>query len=137
MNPILENYKTDFEHGLGIIINKNPMHLELADGVALNGLVDCIHKVTIEKDAFFGHDTMLLTGGHDYTKFGTDRKYAGAGGPITIREGAWVCTRAILVGPCEIGQHSVIGAGSVVSKDIPAYEVWAGNPAQFIKEIPH
>lgn len=135
MSPILENYKTEFQHGLGIIINKNPDHLDLAEGVILNGLVDTIHKVTIEKDAFFGHDTMLLTGGHDYTKFGEERKLSTAGGAITIKEGAWICARAILVGPCTIGKHSVVGAGSVVSKDIPDYEVWAGSPARFIKKI--
>jgi acetyltransferase-like isoleucine patch superfamily enzyme len=137
-NPILENYNnTGFEHGLGVIINKNPEHLDLAEGVALNGLIDTIHKVTIEKSVMFGHDTMILTGSHDYNELGEDRKKLGGGGPVTIREGAWIASRAIIIGPCEIGAHAVIGAGAVVSKDIPAYQVWAGNPVKFIKEIPH
>ena len=110
---------------------------DIAEGVTIAGLIDCIHKVTIEKDVFTGHDVFLLTGGHDYTKFGEERKKRGRGGPITIREGVWIASRAIIIGPCEIGKHSVIGAGSVVSKDIPAYQIWAGNPVQFIKEIPH
>lgn len=137
MSPILDNYKTEFEYGLGIIINKQPGHLEIAEGVALNGLVDTIHKVTIEKDAFFGHDCMILTGGHDYYKFGLARKLSSAGGPVTIHEGAWICARAIIIGPCDIGENSVVGAGSVVSKNVPRYEVWGGNPARFIMEIPH
>jgi serine O-acetyltransferase len=35
-----------------------------------------------------------------------------------------------------IGRASVIGAGSVVTRDVPAWEVWAGNPARFIRKIP-
>lgn len=110
---------------------------DIAEGVYVNGLVDCIHKVTIEKDAFFGHDVMLLTGGHDYTKFGEERRRVGSGGPIYIEEGAWIASRATIIGPARIGKHAVVGAGSVVSKDIPAYQVWAGNPVRFIKDIPH
>lgn len=110
---------------------------DIAEGVTIAGVIDCIHKVTIEKDVFTGHDVMLLTGGHDYTLFGEDRKRVGAGGPITVREGVWIASRATIIGPCEIGKHSVIGAGAVVSKDIPEYQVWGGNPARFIKDIEH
>lgn len=109
----------------------------IAEGVYVNGLVDCIHKITIEKDVFFGHDVMLLTGSHDYHSFGQERKERGGGGAITIHEGVWVATRAIIIGPCEIGKHSVIGAGAVVTGDIPEYELWIGNPARKIKIIPH
>lgn len=107
---------------------------EIVDDTRINGVVDCIHKVIIEKDVFTGHDVMILTGGHDYSKFGQERMRVGAGGPVTIKEGVWIGTRAIILGPTTIGEHSVIGAGSVVPhKNIPAYELWAGNPAKCIK----
>lgn len=110
---------------------------EIAPNVYVNGIVDCIHKIKIERDVFFGHDVKLLTGSHDYTKFGEERKKAGGGGPITIHEGAWIATGAIVIGPCEIGKHAVIGAGSVVTHDIPEYAVAVGVPAKVIKHIPH
>ena len=109
---------------------------ELAENCTINGLIDCIRKVIIEKDAFFGHDIIILTGGHDYTKFGDERRQSNAGGLVTIREGAWIASRAMLIGPCEIGKHAVVAAGSVVVKDVPPYQVWGGNPARHIKEIP-
>jgi len=111
--------------------------LHVAPGVALNGLVDCIHDITIEKDVFFGHDVTLLTGGHDYTKFGEERRLSNGGGPIYIEEGAWICSKAIIIGPCRIGKHAVIGAGTVVSKDVKEYTIVVGSPMKVLKEIPH
>jgi acetyltransferase-like isoleucine patch superfamily enzyme len=110
---------------------------DIAPGVYINGIVDCAAKVTIEKDVFFGHGVMLLTGSHDYTKFGIERIKNGKANPITIREGAWIASGVIILAPVEIGKHAVVGAGSVVTKDIPEYELWCGNPAKFIKRIPH
>ncbi len=113
---------------------------EIAEGVLISGYIDCIGKVKIDKDAFFGHDVMLLTGGHDYTQFGYDRRLNGVKGSIHIKEGAWIASRAIILGKPKgtvIGKHSVVGAGSVVTKSIPDYEVWAGNPCKFIKKIKH
>lgn len=128
---------TEFQYGLGIIINDNPDHLDIAEGVSLDGLVDLIHPIKIEKDAFFGHDITLLTGSHDPNKFGQERKGSNGGGPIIIEEGAWICSKAIIIGPCIIGKHAVVGAGAVVSKDVPPYQLWVGNPAKFVKEYEH
>jgi acetyltransferase-like isoleucine patch superfamily enzyme len=110
---------------------------DIAEGVLWSGVVDCIDKVTIEKDVMFGHNIALLTGSHDYTKFGQERKGSTVKAPIHIKEGAWICSFATVLQGVTIGKHSVIGAGSVVTKDVPDYQVWAGVPARFIKEIPH
>lgn len=106
---------------------------EIAEGVTINGMIDCIYKVTIEKDVFSGHDIMILTGGHDGNRFNEERKLMTVGGPVTIREGVWIGTRAIIVGPCEIGKHAVIGAGAVVVNDIPPYALAVGVPAKVVK----
>lgn len=110
---------------------------EIAEDVVINGLVDCIHKVTIEKSVFSGHDIMLITGGHDPNKFGQERKGSNGGGPITIHEGVWIGTRAIIVGAVTIGKHAVIGAGAVVVKDVPEYSLVVGNPAKVVKYYEH
>lgn len=110
---------------------------DIAEGVVPNGLIDCCGQITIQKDVFFGHDTMLLTGSHDYNKLGEERKLTGIIGSIVIEEGAWVGSRAIVLGKPEgtvIGRNSIIGAGAVVTKSVPPYEMWAGNPAKCIKK---
>lgn len=44
-----------------------------------------------------------------------------------------IFANSVIIGDVHIGDNATIGAGSVVTKDIPANEVWAGNPAHFIK----
>lgn len=110
---------------------------EIDETAAIIGTIDCIHKITIEKGVFSGHDVMILTGAHDYNQFGDARKKVGAGGPIHICEGVWLASRCIILANVTIGKHAVVGAGSVVTHDVPPYVVVAGNPATIIKEIPH
>jgi len=83
-----------------------------------------------------GHNVMLITGSHDYEKFGVQRQLAiDKGRNIIIEEGVWIASGVIIIGPCHVGKHSVIGAGSIVTRDVPPFVVVAGNPARIIKHI--
>ena len=55
--------------------------------------------------------------------------------PILIKEGAFIGAQSIILKGVTIGKHSVVGAGSVVTKDIPDGEIWGGNPAVFIRKV--
>lgn len=55
--------------------------------------------------------------------------------PVYIKDGAFIGAHCIILKGVTIGEKAVVGAGSVVTKDIPPNEVWAGNPAKFIKKI--
>lgn len=50
-----------------------------------------------------------------------------------VEDGAIIGAGAVILPGLRLGKHCFIGAGSVVTKDIPRYEVWLGNPAQFYK----
>ena len=54
---------------------------------------------------------------------------------VIISDGAFIGAHAIVLKGVTIGENSVIGAGSIVTKDIPSDEVWAGNPAKFVKKL--
>jgi len=55
-------------------------------------------------------------------------------GKVLIKKKAYLGMHTLVVKPVTIGEGAIVGAGSVVTKDIPDYEVWAGNPARFIKK---
>lgn len=123
-----------FERGLpGVpepIIGKNCV-------IGWGSIIDCVGQVTIGNDCFFGHRVMILTGEHDPTKFGMERQNSGIIKSTTIGQGVWIASGAIVLPGVTIGDHAVIGAGAVVTKDVAPYTVVAGNPAKVIKELPH
>ena len=56
-------------------------------------------------------------------------------GNILIKKGAWIGARAIILPNVTVGEGSIIGAGAVVTKDVPPYTVVAGVPAKKIKDL--
>lgn len=56
--------------------------------------------------------------------------------PTIIEDYVFIGIDAIIMPSCKyIGKHSVVGAGAVVTKNVPDYEIWAGNPAKRIKDV--
>jgi acetyltransferase-like isoleucine patch superfamily enzyme len=56
-------------------------------------------------------------------------------GPIHIDDYAWIGCRAIILGGVTIGRGAVVGAGSVVTKDVPPHTMVAGNPARPVRQV--
>ncbi len=53
---------------------------------------------------------------------------------ITIGDAAWIGANVVITSGTKVGKHSVVAAGSVVTKDVPPYSVVAGNPAKILKQ---
>ncbi|MBO9882161.1 MULTISPECIES: acetyltransferase [Xanthomonas] len=130
-----------------IVLNR-PLVFESSDGsntldIAASAVVNnatfnlSSGSIKIEDWAFFGHEVKLLTGSHDATRFDRERQTSipQKGRDIVVKRGAWICTGAILVGPCIIGEHAVVAAGAVVTHDVPAFAVVGGAPAKLIKML--
>ena len=98
-------------------------------------LLDCHGQITIGPDTFFGHRVMVLTGLHDYSRFGSARLKSQSSRPVTIGAGVWVCSGAIICPGVTIGDHAVIGPGAVVMRNVAAYTLVGGNPARRIRRL--
>ena len=113
--------------------------ISIGDESGLSGTTICAAKsVSIGKRCLIGADVLIAdTDFHPIAMEG--RRYKGvseaASSPIVIEDDVFIGARSIILKGVRIGQGSVIGAGSVVTKDIPANSVVAGNPARWIKAI--
>ena len=92
--------------------------------------------VTIDDYLMMGEDVLFLGGGHNMER--TDIPMGLQGGkeptPLHIAGDVWIGARAIILPGCKrIGHGSVIGAGSVVTHDVPDWAIVGGNPAQIIR----
>ena len=87
----------------------------------------------IADDVMIGPNVSIITAGHPLAP--SQRRAFTIGKPIVIEKGVWIATGAIIIGGVTIGEHSVVAAGSVVTKDVPANSLVGGNPARVIRSI--
>lgn len=99
-----------------------------------NCIVLDVAPVTIGSRTMFAPNVQVYTATHpiDHIERSSGREYAK---PIVIGEDVWIGGGTVICPGVSIGDRSVIGAGSVVTKDIPADVVAAGNPCRVIRKI--
>ncbi len=109
-----------------------PWNIILKDecGIASKVILYSQDKITIGKRSVISQGAHLCTGTHNYNRPGFPLVTA----PISIGDNAWVATEAFIHPGVTIGNGSIIGARSVVNKDMPAWTICAGHPCKPIKE---
>lgn len=97
-------------------------------------------EIVIGNHVMFGAGVHIHGGNHVYDQVGMYmdevRKEVGQDGLVLIEDDVWVGSNAIILGGShgiKLGEGCVVGAGSVVTKDVPAYSVVVGSPAKIIK----
>ncbi|WP_415230868.1 sugar O-acetyltransferase [Psychromonas sp.] len=111
-------------------------HTHLGDHVYANfnlTLVDDTH-IYIGNYVMFGPNVTIATAGHPITP-ALRQKAAQFNIPVYIGNNVWIGANCVILPGVTIGDNSVIGAGSIVTKNIPANVVAVGNPCRILREI--
>lgn len=95
-----------------------------------------MNSITIEDDVLFAAYVHITDHSHEYRDINLPIMNQGifTKGPVHIKKGAWIGLRASILSGVTIGEHAVVAAGAIVTKDVPAYSVVAGCPARVISK---
>jgi putative colanic acid biosynthesis acetyltransferase WcaF len=122
------------EIGIGVVIKpgvrvKFPWLLRVGNHcwIGEDCWIDNLSLVTFGNHVCISQGAYFCTGNHDWS----DPSFGLFVRPIYVHDGAWVSAKAVIGPGTVIGEGAVIAAGAVATKRIPAYEVHAGNPAEY------
>lgn len=120
------------------------LHPELAIGSHCNfgayNHITCTNRITIGDNLLTGKWVTITDNSHgatDYDSLQIDpiRRPIVSKGPVTIGNNVWIGDKATILPGVTIGDGAIIAANTVVTKDVPAYSVVAGNPGKVVKII--
>lgn len=111
---------------------KFPWRLSVGDCVWIgeNAWLDNLAAIEIESHVCISQDVYLCTGNHDWSH--PDFQLIPA--PIKIEQGSWIAARAVVGPGVTIGRGAVLTLGSVAARSLQSMTIYAGNPAQPIKQ---
>lgn len=120
-----------FRCDYGVNIHAGPQLFMNVDCVLLD-----VCEICIGRQVQFGPGVHVYTADHP---LGAAERNSGRefGRPVHIGDRAWIGGRAVILPGVTIGEESVIGAGSVVTRSIPAGVVAAGNPCRVLRDVPN
>jgi acetyltransferase-like isoleucine patch superfamily enzyme len=98
--------------------------------------LDLFHPdlITIEDNVSIGMRTMIFAHRSHWSPF-LSKLYPKIEEPVVLGKGSWIAPGCIILPGVKIGENSVVGAGSVVIKDVDPFTIVAGSPAKFIKKL--
>ncbi|MDF5718620.1 MAG: glycosyltransferase [Rhizonema sp. NSF051] len=132
------NINQDFSLWLSPDEGANPKFVMKKEAcISRNTFIGVFQPITIGEYVQIGAYSYIISANHCYERRDIPiLKQGFVGAPIMIEDDAWLGTHVVVLPGVTIGKGAIVAAGSVVTKDIPAYEVWGGVPAKFIKNRP-
>ncbi|MGC6415396.1 MAG: acyltransferase [Bacteroidia bacterium] len=117
------------------VLIRNPEGISIGDNSNINHGCELHGRggLKIGSNTLFAYNIIVFT---DTRLFKTEALLKSVKGrkatPVVIGDDVWIGANVLIMGNVEISDHSVIAAGSVVTKDVPSWAIVAGNPAQII-----
>lgn len=135
----LSCYESDYSTGDS---RKFVPEIEIGNRVSIgeSAHITCINKIIIGNNVLAGKKVLITDNAHGFSDrdlFGLhpiDRPLVSKG-PVIINDNVWIGEKASILPGVTIGFGAIIGANSVVTKNVPAYAIVGGNPAKIVKQL--
>lgn len=118
----------------GVFIGRaDTISIGSGSGIGANGFVS--RGTRIGNNVMIGPDVLILNNNHCACSTAVPMSEQGftPETPVTIADDVWIGARVILLAGVKVGSGSIVGAGAVVSKDVPEYSIVVGNPARVVR----
>lgn len=130
-------FDSTFRRNFGVYLGKGA-RIMVGHNVFFNRgcSINCLESVEIGDNCIFGENVKIYDQNHrfaDRNEIIRNQGYSIA--PVKIGGGCWICSNAVILKGVTIGEHSVIGAGCVISQDVPAYSVVRNRMDLMVEEI--
>ena len=102
----------------------------IGDNVTIKCGVYLWDGISIGNEVFIGPNVTFIN-----DKYPRSKQYPQEYQKTKIADGASLGAGSVILGGITIGKHAMIGAGSIVTKNVPSGELWFGNPARFIRRL--
>lgn len=112
-------------------------NLSIGNNVSIHPMsyIEAVGGVEIGDDVSIAQGTSIISFNHKYTELEMPIKDQGTElRPICIKNNVWIGAKSTILGGVKINEGSIIGAGSIVTKDVMKNNIVAGNPAKIIKK---
>lgn len=101
-------------------------------------LFSAVKGLTIGNKVTFGPRVTIMGGNHNFREVGqytfdVHEKRDDDDAPVVIEDDTWIGSNAIILKGVTVGHGAIVGAGAIVTKDVPPYAIVGGNPAKVIK----
>lgn len=118
--PFYTTGGVDITVGRNVFVNQNCTFYDLGG-------------LDIGDDVMIGPNVSIITSGHPIEP--SQRRASVVAKPVVIERNVWIAAGVTIIGGVTVGENSVVAAGSVVTKDVPANMLVGGNPARVIRSI--
>lgn len=110
-------------------------NISIGDNSSIGERSRLLGKISIGCNVMMGEEVLMITSNHNFSRTDIPMNQQGfqSERPIVIGDDVWIGARAILLPGVHVGKGSIIGAGAVVTKDVPDWAVVGGIPAKVIR----